>query len=534
MADSGLDEQRSSSPRGEPDKPRSNKARRGYWVGGLPRDNRGTPGGVKRKEVPTSTEATSTSLPEAKTRRVQSPMAMEVGTPTRARTLSLSSSSDEVTAAASPDPLPIGLHTDMVHLIFPLRDTRVPPALRTGFRPIHPYPFTGQVAAANIEDVRALLELAWVEESARQRHPTVGSVSIMMQLRALWRWEQGWRRSRTTGEWIFMGESASAGFEERLQSETEDRSMLRGVALQRLGRMLREEDENCPMENGEAERRMRARLREIRIRPGPGMRGIIQFAANHVHQGEGNARAIQDIVLRGQAEGGPGVSGAAGIERPQPQPQYRHQDRQAQPQQAPQPLQGAGDGGAQRPQLLQGAVGQAAPFPEWPWSRGGRRSGRGRGRGKKTRTRSRLMPQDPWLQLLAIMANHPAIFEWLHRVRTTQHLLMAAHPNREHIQRVVESEERRARDLARSLLQGQEMTGAATLLDISWPPTNGSTVVLGRPGLFMPGADLTDETDDEDDDFQLPPPPHCGPWRGGRGRGRGGRGGRRGGRSLIR
>ena len=112
-----------------------------------------------------------------------------------------------------------------------------------------------------------------------------------------------------------------------------------------------------------------------------------------------------------------GLEERNGAEMVRPQPQQDQPVPQA-PQQAPQQLQGAvGPVG----QLPAGTMGQAAPFPEWPWGRGTRRWGRSRGRGKKNKTRSRLMPQDPWLQLLAIMANHPAILEWLHRIRTTQH-----------------------------------------------------------------------------------------------------------------
>ena len=35
-------------------------------------------------------------------------------------------------------------------------------------------------------------------EARRQLSPTVGSFATMVQLRTLWRWEQGWRRSRYT------------------------------------------------------------------------------------------------------------------------------------------------------------------------------------------------------------------------------------------------------------------------------------------------------------------------------------------------
>ena len=131
-----------------------------------------------------------------------------------------------------------------------------------------------------------------------------------------------------------------------------------------------------------------------------------------------------------------------------------------------------------------------------------------------------------------MMAANPELFEWLHRLRTTQYMLTMAHPNREHISRVIQSEETRSRELAESLLRGQEITGVATLLNITWPPVRETTTVLGRPGLFIPGAEfyMEDVDDqDQDEDYLPPPPRHCRPRRGRGGRGpRGGRGGRGG------
>ena len=478
---------------------------------------------------------------EPKSRRVESPTPMEVEDDQRARkrTISISSStSEDAERPASParparvaspaDPArPVGLHTDMVHLIFSTWDVRVPTALRTGFRPVYPYPFTGLVTDEHRERVRETLELAWVEEAARQTNPSVGSVSIMLQLRTSWRWEQGWRRSRRTGEWLFMGDPTSETFQERLETETEDRSNLRGVALRRLATMVREEDMNCPRQAVEAERRMREHLREVRIDAeqlrGP-LRGIVQFAANYLHAGDG-ARPLADTAIRGRGQADGSVGRQAGRENPRPKIQETLRGNGGQQEQGQQ-----GPGRYDTPLARDGP--SAGAFPAWPWSRGRSRHRAGAPKkGKKSKTKvkpgSRIFPQDPWVQLQGVMARFPALFEWLHRVRTTQHLLMSAHPNRDHIRRVVESEELRSVELARSLLRSQEITGAATLLDISWPPANGSMVVLGRPGMFVPGAEMTEDDSDEED-YRLPPPPHCAPWRDGRGRG--GRGGRRGGR----
>ena len=137
------------------------------------------------------------------------------------------------------------------------------------------------------------------------------------------------------------------------------------------------------------------------------------------------------------------------------------------------------------------------------------------------------VPADPWLGLMAQMANSPAIHAWRHRVRVMEYLLMDIHPDHDHIRRVVDSQERRARDTARALVRTQELSGAATVPDISWPPRDGTMIVMGCPVGTYPGindpADLHSETsEEEEDDYRAAPPPHCRPY------GRGRRGGRRG------
>ena len=163
------------------------------------------------------------------------------------------------------------------------------------------------------------------------------------------------------------------------------------------------------------------------------------------------------------------------------------------------------------------------PFPamEFLWSLGLCNRGRVKTR-RQTRSGNRnkvkmLGKRDPWLEMLELRARNPGLFEWLHRVRATQHLLMAAHPSREHIRRVLESEEVRVADLARALLQGQEAPGVATYLDISWPPptsrTGSNTIIMGRPGLFVPGAELSDDSEEEEPLGNIPPPT-CKYWCG--------------------
>ena len=149
------------------------------------------------------------------------------------------------------------------------------------------------------------------------------------------------------------------------------------------------------------------------------------------------------------------------------------------------------------------------------------------------------VPADPWLGLMSQMANCPSIHAWRHRVRVMEYLMMDIHPDHDHIRRVVDSQERRARDTARALVRTQELSGAATVPDISWPPRDGTMIVMGCPAGTYPGIgdEPSSESEEEEElDYGAvpPPPPYCRPFGrgrrggrrgpGGRGRGRGGRG----------
>ena len=67
---------------------------------------------------------------------------------------------------------------------------------------------------------------------------------------------------------------------------------------------------------------------------------------------------------------------------------------------------------------------------------------------------------------------------------------MDAHPEREHIQRVLASEASQAVHDAKALMRTQELTGAGAILDIKWPPRNAVSLSVGRPGRTMPGMEV--------------------------------------------
>ena len=155
-------------------------------------------------------------------------------------------------------------HQDFVHMVMPLDDVRVATSLRSGFRPLFPYPFMGRIRLEERPAVRLVLEAEWNAQAARLANPTVVQVASLVQLRTLWRWEQGWRRSRRTGQWIFLGDRGSYDFVTRMASENEDRGPLRLVALRRLAAVEREEATDGPLIAVEAQRRMMLLLHQAR------------------------------------------------------------------------------------------------------------------------------------------------------------------------------------------------------------------------------------------------------------------------------
>ena len=50
------------------------------------------------------------------------------------------------------------------------------------------------------------LERDWDIEANRQIEPTIGSIARAIQWRAILMVANGWRRSRRTGNWIFVGD----------------------------------------------------------------------------------------------------------------------------------------------------------------------------------------------------------------------------------------------------------------------------------------------------------------------------------------
>ena len=148
-----------------------------------------------------------------------------------------------------------------VHLYFPLdRGATIPEELSAGVRPPFPYPFTGPVEDVDRREVQQALVRDWEKEYFRQLNPTVGSVARVLQLQAMGRWLDGWRRSRRTGNWLFFGRNPSPT---RLISETQVVGNLRGAAAARI---LNQEKEG--EERGAAEERAGRHVNEAAARAG--------------------------------------------------------------------------------------------------------------------------------------------------------------------------------------------------------------------------------------------------------------------------
>ena len=92
----------------------------------------------------------------------------------------------------------------------------------------------------------------------------------------------------------------------------------------------------------------------------------------------------------------------------------------------------------------------------------------------------RLRRADPWLRLQAPRSEIPHIHAWVNRIRVLEYLLMKTHPDRDHFRKVIDSQERRARDTARALIRSQDVSGTAAMPDVSWPPRGRATLVMDR------------------------------------------------------
>ena len=98
------------------------------------------------------------------------------------------------------------LNCHLVHYVFPMGREEVHPTIATSGRPPWPFPFLLPVPRERRAEVMRELERDWEAEVQRQIDPTPGSVMRALQHRAVWRWSNGWRRSRRTGRWLLMGD----------------------------------------------------------------------------------------------------------------------------------------------------------------------------------------------------------------------------------------------------------------------------------------------------------------------------------------
>ena len=73
----------------------------------------------------------------------------------------------------------------------------------------------------------------------------------------------------------------------------------------------------------------------------------------------------------------------------------------------------------------------------------------------KTKVFKDTNPSDIWLKMLGQKANLPDLHAWRHRFRVLEHILREQHPERDHIRRVIDSEELKAQDDAAALMRSQ-------------------------------------------------------------------------------
>lgn len=126
---------------------------------------------------------------------------------------------------------------------------------------------------------------------------------------------------------------------------------------------------------------------------------------------------------------------------------------------------------------------------------------------RRERTLNRLR-KEPWARLTKLKHDMPDLMEWRHRLRVYEEVLRTSHPQRAHIERVLETERQRVVEEAKTITHFRGLAGMRTDVDISWPPTDAMRVTVAPVQ-----ADYTDsETDsEEEEDPRGRPPPYCGP-----------------------
>ena len=507
-----------------------------------------------------------------------------------------------------------------VHLIMPIHDRIVPAHLRRGFRPDHPYPFTGQVMAVHEAQVRRGLELLWRQEAAGLSDATDRGVAAVMQMRALWMWENGWRLSRTDATWGYYGDSADEDFQGHLNAQSQVTGPLREEAERRLRSLRRSEEEMAREGRGQVRCEWLARLiwdslqtirrayrdlglgeidawfrdnshnpvhangphglvNQVNNLPGPSQQGgsepminlgplplqveghqainrrleenldYRQYLEQQAERYVANANRILAIAQDANLEHARARAmdeiavGQANLQRERARrieaEEARDRARRAAVRQGVQLADVIGEvprqEGGGRGRGNRGGWGRGRKNRGRRGNRGGNRGG-SRERAQGNQGEGHRLPEardeirgDAWRIMLSQRANSPAMFEWRRRVRVMELQLLETHPERDHIRRVLESEEAAAVTDAKALIRSQELTGAHTMFDISWPLSKSVTVKFGKPGRDV--ADTESETDEEERKgryYGAVPPPNCGFYRGFGGRGRGGRGGQGG------
>ena len=148
-------------------------------------------------------------------------------------------------------------------------------------------------------------------------------------------------------------------------------------------------------------------------------------------------------------------------------------------------------------------------------------------RDREARRERRRRQKDPVAKLTRMKTANPELMEWRHRLRVYEEILRTANPhNRDHINQILDVEQRRVTEDARAIMRFKGIAGLSTEMDISWPPKNEVHVSVD------PGQSDS-ETDTEDEGRGGDPPAHCRRYRSPRGRNRdfegpdrrGGRGG---------